>query len=103
MDMAAMQPGGDMTQLSILEGQMTWLVYIVGALIRGRISSSAADSQEVIDGELASRIFQLIKVRPLRALCELWQLRGRAPYSDLVGANRTNRDSGVGHQLTRPW
>ena len=62
MDMAAMPVGGDRTQLTILEGQMTWLVYIVGALIRGRISSACADSQEVIDGELASRIFQLIKV-----------------------------------------
>eukprot|EP00242_Pyramimonas_sp_CCMP2087_P001295 CAMPEP_0198228690 /NCGR_PEP_ID=MMETSP1445-20131203/113729_1 /TAXON_ID=36898 /ORGANISM="Pyramimonas sp., Strain CCMP2087" /LENGTH=1057 /DNA_ID=CAMNT_0043909107 /DNA_START=452 /DNA_END=3625 /DNA_ORIENTATION=+ len=54
--------GDEPARLQILEGQLTWLVYIVGALIRGRISSASAESQEVIDGELASRIFQLIQV-----------------------------------------
>jgi exportin-7 len=46
-----------------MEGQLTWLVHIVGVIIRGRqTSSSSAESQEVIDGELAARIFQLIQV-----------------------------------------
>ena len=63
VEMAGAAPGTDASNLKILEGQLTWLVYIVGALIRGRISSASAESQEVIDGDLASRIFQLIQVR----------------------------------------
>jgi len=54
------QPGAP--PIEILEGQLTWLVYIHGAIIRGRLSSSAAESQEVIDGELASTVFQLVQV-----------------------------------------
>lgn len=49
------------TTLAVLEGQLTWLVYIVGAIVRGRLGTSSAESQEVIDGELASRVFQLVK------------------------------------------
>lgn len=57
-----LQPGCDTSQLAVLEGQLTWLVYVVGAIIRGRLSSSSAESQEVADGELALRVFQLIRV-----------------------------------------
>jgi exportin-7 len=60
---ARLQTGVDNTQLQAMEGQLTWLVHIVGAIIRGRqTSSSSAESQEVIDGELAARVFQLIQV-----------------------------------------
>jgi len=31
--------------LALLEGQLTWLVHIVGAIIKGRLSSSSAESQ----------------------------------------------------------
>ncbi|KAL6753879.1 armadillo-type protein [Haematococcus lacustris] len=47
-------------QLAVLEGQLTWLVYIIGAIIRGRLSSSNAESQEAIDGDLAARVFGLL-------------------------------------------
>lgn len=32
-------------QLALIEGQLTWLVYIVGAIVKGRLSSSSAESQ----------------------------------------------------------
>ena len=32
-------------QLSVVEGQLTWMIYIVGAVIKGRLSSSSAESQ----------------------------------------------------------
>jgi hypothetical protein len=32
-------------QLTVLEGQLTWLVYIIGSIIKGRLSSSSAESQ----------------------------------------------------------
>lgn len=31
--------------LSVLEGQLSWLVYIIGAVIKGRLTSSSAESQ----------------------------------------------------------
>ncbi|EFJ44129.1 hypothetical protein VOLCADRAFT_65225 [Volvox carteri f. nagariensis] len=49
-------------QLSLLEGQLTWLVYITGAVIKGRLATSTnADSQEALDGDLASRVFALLR------------------------------------------
>jgi len=57
-----MQPGADPTALSIVEGRLTWLVYIVGAVVRGRLSCSSAEPQETLDGDLAFRVFQLIQV-----------------------------------------
>lgn len=55
-------------ELSVVEGQLTWLVYVIGAVIRGRLSSAAADSQESLDGELAVRAFQLVRVMDLGPL-----------------------------------
>lgn len=49
-------------QQALLEGQLTWLVYIIGAVIKGRLSSAAADAQEAIDGDLASRVFGLLRL-----------------------------------------
>jgi len=49
-------------QQAVLEGQLTWLVYIVGAIIKGRLSSSSAESQESVDGDLAARVFSLLTV-----------------------------------------
>ena len=54
--------------VQILEGQLTWFVYIVGATIRGRLSSSSGETQEVIDGELASRVFKLVQVEYTRTI-----------------------------------
>ena len=54
--------GQDAVQLEVLEGQLTWLVHIVGAVIKGRLSSSTAESQETIDGDLAARAFGLLQI-----------------------------------------
>ncbi|CAI5993163.1 unnamed protein product, partial [Closterium sp. NIES-64] len=48
--------------LQVMESQLTWIVHIIGAIVRGRLSSSSGDSQELIDGELAARVLQLIQV-----------------------------------------
>ncbi|KFM22754.1 Exportin-7 [Auxenochlorella protothecoides] len=42
---------------AVLEGQLTWIVYMVGAVVRGRASASGADAQEAVDGDLAARVF----------------------------------------------
>lgn len=64
---AAMEPavepaGQDAVQLEVVEGQLTWLVHIIGAVIRGRLSSSTAESQETIDGDLTARAFGLLQI-----------------------------------------
>ncbi len=57
-----MTPGSDVSRLLLLEGQLTWIVYIIGAVVRGRLNSSSAESQESIDGDLAARVFALLRV-----------------------------------------
>jgi exportin-7 len=62
-NMAANMPAGsDPSALSVVEGRLTWLVYIVGAVVRGRLSCSSSEPQESLDGDLAFRVFQLIQV-----------------------------------------
>ncbi|BBN20485.1 exportin-7 [Marchantia polymorpha subsp. ruderalis] len=51
------------SNLQVLEGQLTWMVHIIGSIIKGRQASSASvELQEVFDGELAARVFQLLQV-----------------------------------------
>ena len=54
--------GSDTGPLEVVEGRLTWLVYIVGAVVRGRLSCSSAEPRESLDGDLATRVFQLIQV-----------------------------------------
>ena len=37
--------GQEEAQLQLLEGQLSWLVHIIGAVIRGRNNSSAGENQ----------------------------------------------------------
>eukprot|EP00803_Ostreobium_quekettii_P004119 evm.model.scf_281.4 EVM.evm.TU.scf_281.4 scf_281:37255-51104(+) len=55
-------PGQDARQLSVLEGQLTWLVYIIGAVLRGRLSTSSSETMESLDGDLSARVFSLLGV-----------------------------------------
>ena len=36
-------------------GRLTWLVYIIGAVIGGRVSYSTIDEYDALDGELVCR------------------------------------------------
>ena len=47
-DCSNLTVGSDASRLVLLEGQLTWIVYIIGAVIRGRLNSSSAESQESI-------------------------------------------------------
>lgn len=38
-----------------LTGRLTWLVYIIGAVIGGRVSFASTDEQDAMDGELVCR------------------------------------------------
>lgn len=41
--------------LSPVAGRLTWLVYIIGAVIGGRVSFASTDEQDAMDGELVCR------------------------------------------------
>ena len=45
MQEAGSREGTGSAELAVLEGQLTWLVHVIGAVVRGRQSSSAAESQ----------------------------------------------------------
>jgi len=38
-----------------LTGRLTWLVYIIGAVIGGRVSFASTDEHDEMDGELVCR------------------------------------------------
>eukprot|EP00026_Physarum_polycephalum_P001451 Phypoly_transcript_01453.p1 GENE.Phypoly_transcript_01453~~Phypoly_transcript_01453.p1 ORF type:complete len:1056 (-),score=108.05 Phypoly_transcript_01453:168-3335(-) len=48
--------------LPVIEGQLTWLVYIIGAILGGRGAISSSEEHDLIDGELAARVFQLMSL-----------------------------------------
>jgi exportin-7 len=56
-------PNGNLNpDLAIKEGQLTWLVYIIGAVIGGRSAYSLGNTEEhdMYDGELVVRVLQLM-------------------------------------------
>ncbi|XP_052757223.1 exportin-7-B isoform X2 [Galleria mellonella] len=64
-------------QLLVLQGQLTWLVYIIGAAIGGRASANTSDDNDAMDGELVCRVLQLMNLtdsRLTRGGCEKLEL-----------------------------
>ncbi|KAJ1689252.1 hypothetical protein LUZ63_013407 [Rhynchospora breviuscula] len=60
---AATPIAGDQSELLVIEGQITWLVHIIAAILKIRQSvSSTTEIQELMDAELAARVLQLIKI-----------------------------------------
>lgn len=47
-------------ELKIIEGRLTWLIYIIGASLSGRLFVKCDD--ECLEGELACRVMQLIRL-----------------------------------------
>lgn len=44
-----------LTNECLSAGRLTWLVYIIGAVIGGRVSFASTDEQDAMDGELVCR------------------------------------------------
>ncbi|KAM0944113.1 putative importin-beta domain, armadillo-like helical, exportin [Dioscorea sansibarensis] len=60
---AASPAAGDGNELSVLEGQITWIVHIIAAILKIRQTvGCSTESQEIIDAELAARVLRLINV-----------------------------------------
>jgi exportin-7 len=47
--------GGQAMELAVQEGRLTWLVYVIGAVIGGRVSFASTDEHDAMDGELVCR------------------------------------------------
>ncbi|XP_062814083.1 ran-binding protein 17 isoform X2 [Anolis carolinensis] len=48
--------------VSIQEGRLAWLVYLVGTVVGGRLTYTSTDEHDAMDGELSCRVFQLISL-----------------------------------------
>uniref|UniRef100_UPI00398E7A80 ran-binding protein 17-like isoform X1 n=2 Tax=Pristiophorus japonicus TaxID=55135 RepID=UPI00398E7A80 len=55
-------PSGRNIEIAVQEGRLAWLVYIVGAVIGGRLTFTCTDEQDAMDGELVYRVFQLVNL-----------------------------------------
>lgn len=53
-------------EVSTAEGQLTWLVYIIGAAIGGRVFLNSTEEHDQMDGELACRVLQLMQLTDAR-------------------------------------
>ncbi|XP_067129437.1 exportin-7 isoform X3 [Centruroides vittatus] len=52
--------------IAVQEGRLTWLVYIIGAAVGGRVSFNSADEHDAMDGELVCRVLQLMNLTDSR-------------------------------------
>jgi len=60
------QPTPNAAQMQILNGQLTWLVYVIGSCIGGRICSMATDEHDMLDGDLIIRVLTLMNITDSR-------------------------------------
>lgn len=58
--------GTSKIDISIQEGRLTWLVYIIGAAVGGRVSFNSNDEHDAMDGELVCRVLQLMNLTDAR-------------------------------------
>lgn len=63
-----LQSGQDMNspQMQTVEGQLIWLVSIISSLIGGRMSATAGEEADAIDGELSGQVLELMKIHESR-------------------------------------
>lgn len=52
--------------ITVQEGRLTWLVYIIGSAVGGRISFNSNDEHDAMDGELVCRVLQLMRLTDSR-------------------------------------
>ena len=50
------------SQLRLHEGRVTWLVFLVGAAIGGRVAFSSSEDHDLADGDLICRVLQLMRL-----------------------------------------
>lgn len=53
-------------EISVQQGRLSWLVYIIGSVIGGRVSFASTDEHDAMDGELVCRVLQLMNLTDSR-------------------------------------
>ena len=51
---------------TVIEGQLAWLVYLMGTLVGGRSTTNCSDEYDEIDAELSARAFRLMHLHDQR-------------------------------------
>ncbi|KAK6635129.1 Exportin 7 [Polyplax serrata] len=59
-------PSSPSIEMNIQEGRLSWLVYIIGSAIAGRVSFSSSEELDAMDGELVCRVLQLMTLTDSR-------------------------------------
>ena len=59
----------DAASIALLEGQLTWLTHIVGAILRGRLNQSSVDTQARASSPRPAAVVSLHLVHSDRAQC----------------------------------
>ncbi|KAF9419633.1 hypothetical protein HW555_003911 [Spodoptera exigua] len=92
-------------QIHILQGQLTWLVYIIGAAIGGRASVNTCDENDAMDGELVCRVLQLMDLTDSRLAqggCEKLELAMMSffeQFRKIYVGDQVQKNSKVYHRL----
>lgn len=74
---AASSADSNSSQWDIIESQLTWLVHIISAIVRGRVSSSGAETYEELDGGLAARVFTVVAASEVGVHSQRYTVRSR--------------------------
>ena len=53
--------GSNQAEIQVVEGELSWLVYIIGAVVGARGTSRTSEEHEQLDGDLCARVFQTIQ------------------------------------------
>lgn len=59
-------PVNNAMEIAVHESQLTWLVYIIGAAIGGRMTFTANDEHDILDGDLVVRVCALLRFALVR-------------------------------------
>ncbi|XP_062227825.1 uncharacterized protein LOC133926086 isoform X3 [Phragmites australis] len=65
---------GDANELSVIEGQIAWIVHIIAAILKIRQTVGCSqESQELIDAELSARVLQLMSITDMGVHTQRYQ------------------------------
>ena len=53
--------GSNQVEIQVVEGELAWLVYIIGAVVGARGTSRTSEEHEQLDGDLCARVFQTVQ------------------------------------------
>lgn len=90
------------SNIEVLESQLTWLIHIVSAIIRGRMSNSGTDAHEAIDGDLAARVFAMSTVSDTGAHTNRYNALSRQKLDlAIIDFNQNFRRVYIGEQVVQ--